>query len=331
VDGGHASEACFLTAAPHPSAPSFKNTVSLDQFALEKLQPNTRFPGLVLSTGNQGRLSWTAAGVLIPSESRPSLIFRKLFLDGTAQETQQQLRRLREGRSVMDSVRDQAKKMERELGPRDRETLDQYLTSIREVEKRLLQAEAWAKKPKPKVQAKPPVDVRDPADFLGRTRLLFDLVHLALQTDSTRIITVNINGTNLVPPVPGVTLDWHNLSHHGKDPDKIEQLRKIELEKMKLFRDLLHRLKNSKEGGETLLDRTLVLFGSNLGNASSHDTKNLPILLAGGGFKHGQHLAFAQKSSTPLCRLYVSMLQRLGVEADTFASGKGTLPGLEAA
>ena len=130
---------------------------------------------------------------------------------------------------------------------------------------------------------------------------------------------------NKVPPIKGVSTDWHNLSHHGKDPDKIEQLKIIEVEKIKLFNELLKKLSTSRESGKTLLDQTMVLLGSNLGNASSHDTKNLPILLAGGDFKHGEHKAFDKAKNTPLCNLYVTMLQKLGLEIDSFASSTGAL------
>ena len=190
-------------------------------------------------------------------------------------------------------------------------------------------SEQWAKKPKPKVEAKPPQDNNNPADLIGKTRLMFDLIHLALQTDSTRIITMLLLGTSLVPPVPGVSMGHHDLSHHGQDPKKIEQLRLIEIEKMKTVRDLLAKLKKTEEQGDSLLDRTSVFFSSNLGNAANHSTKNLPIVLAGGGFQHGQHLACDPKNPPALSNLYVSMLQRLGIEADRFGSSTGTLTGLQ--
>ena len=159
---------------------------------------------------------------------------------------------------------------------------------------------------------------------------MFDLIHLALQTDSTRLVTHPAAAARAsVPPIPGVSLGHHDLSHHGQDPDKIDQLKKVEIEKMKTLRDFLTKLKETKEDGATLLDRTTVFFSSNLGNASTHSCKNLPVLLAGGGFKHGQHLAFDPKNAPPLANLYVSMLQRLGIEADKFGSSTGTLTGLE--
>jgi hypothetical protein len=157
---------------------------------------------------------------------------------------------------------------------------------------------------------------------------MFDLIHLALQTDSTRLITMLLLGTSLVPPIPGVSQGHHDLSHHGQDPKKIEQLKTIELEKMKTLKEFLTKLKQTEEQGESLLDRTMVFFSSNLGNASNHSSKNLPILLAGGGFQHGAHLAFDSAKPPPLSNLYVSMLQRLGVETEKFGSSNGTLIGL---
>jgi len=332
VDGGHDSEGCFLTAAPHPGRGGFRNTISLDQFAVEKLAPDTQFASLTLTTsnGNAG-LSVSRNGVGVPADNRPSLVFARLFLDGSSAEVGDRVRKLRDGQSVLDAVGAEAKKLERELGPRDRQRLDEYLGAVREVEKRLVRGQEWATKPKPKVAAKPPKDVASLADFAGRSQLMFDLIHLAFETDSTRVVTLKMQGHNQVPPVKGVTADWHNLSHHGKDPDKIAQLRAIELLQMELLAAFLTKLRGSKENDVTLLDRTAVLFGSNLGNASSHDTRNLPVLLAGGGFRHAERLAFDASNNAPLCRVYVAMLQRLGIDVDAFASGKGRLAGLELA
>ena len=167
-------------------------------------------------------------------------------------------------------------------------------------------------------------------DLVGKTRLWFDLIHLALQTDSSRLITLQLLGTSGVPPIPGVSQGHHDLSHHGQDPAKIAQLKTLELEKMKTLHDFLKQLRDTKEEGENLLDRTTVFFSSNLADASKHSVKNMPVLLAGGGFKHGQHLAFDKDNNLPLCNLFVSMLQRMNIEADKFGSSTGTLTGLEA-
>jgi hypothetical protein len=265
----------------------------------------------------------------VPTEDWPSNVFAKLFLEGRPDEVNAQSRRLADGQSVLDAVRDQARKMKHALGAGDREKLDEYFTSVRELEQRLAQATAWSKKPKPKVNVKPPVNIQNSADLIGKTRLWFDLIHLALQTDSSRLITLQLLGTSSVPPIRGVSQGHHDLSHHGQDSSKIAQLKILELEKLKTLRDFLSQLRATREEGESLLDRTIVFFSSNLGDASKHSVKNMPVLLAGGGFKHGQHLAFDETDHPPLCNLFVSMLQRIGIEADKFGSGTQTLTGLE--
>lgn len=329
VEAGHDSIFSFLTTAPHPERRAgFRNSISLDQLAAEKLGDDTRFPSLVLSAEGFS-LSWTRSGALVPSDTSPARVFARLFLDGRPEEMQAQVRRLRDGQSILDQVAGQAKAIQSGLGGLDREKLDEYFTSVRELERRLHKAEEWSHKPKPKIEAKQPQDIANGADLVGRTRLLFDLTHLALQTDSTRLITIMLLGTSQVPPIPGVSDGHHNLSHHGQDPAKLKQLMLVESEKLKLLADLLGKLKATSEQGSTLLDQTSVFFSSNLGNASNHSCKDLPVLLAGGGFRHGQYLAFEPAKSPPLANLYVSMLQRLGIEADQFGSGTGTLAGLE--
>jgi len=325
----HQASASFLTGVPGAGRPGFRNAISLDQFAADHIGTQTRFPSLALSGEGSGGLSWTRTGALIPADNSPSKVFARLFLEGRADEVQDQMRRLEDGRSILDDVSDQANSLRSNLGSEDRDKLDEYLTSLRELEQRMVNDESWAKKPKPKVDVEPPKDIPNAADLIGRTRLLFDLTHLALQTESTRLITIMLAGSSFAPPIPGVTLGHHDLSHHGKDPSKLEQLKIVEVETMKTLRDLLARLKQSKEGNSTLLDLTTVFLGSNLGDGSSHSTQNLPVLLAGGGFQHGQHLPFDPKNPPPLCNLYVTMLQRLGIEADKFGSSTGTLTGLE--
>jgi hypothetical protein len=324
----HQASASFLTGAQNAGRPGFKNSISVDQFAAEHIGGHTRFASLALS-GEGAGLSWTRTGALVPAATSPSKVFAKLFLDGKPEDVRAQVDRLADGRSILDDVRHQAGALRAKLGTDDRERLDEYVTSVRDLETRLARDETWAKTPKPRVNVPPPADIPNVADLLGRTKLLFDLTHLALQTDSTRIITIMLGGSTYVPPIRGVSLGHHDLSHHGKDPGKLAQLKTVEVETMKTLRDLLARLKQSKEDGATLLDRTTVFLGSNLGDGSSHSVKNLPVLLAGGGFKHGRHLRFNPENPPPLCNLFVSMLQRLGVEADKFSTGTGTLTGLE--
>jgi len=329
IGPSHDSNQSFLTAAPHPERRAgFKNSISLDQFAAERIYGQTRFLTLPLASEGSG-LAWTKSGAPVPAESWPSSVFAKLFLEGRPDEVQAQARRLADGRSTLDAVRDQGRKLEQLLGAEDREKLDEYFTSIRELEQRLAQSEAWSKKPKPKVDAKPPVNIQNSADLVGKTRLWFDLIQLALQTDSSRLVTLQLLGTSSVPPIQGVSQGHHDLSHHGQDPAKIAQLRILEIEKLKSLRDFLTQLRQTQEDGESLLDRTMVFFSSNLADASKHSVKNMPVLLAGGGFKHGQHLTFDENNHPPLCNLFVSMLQRMGIEASKFGSSTGTLTGLE--
>lgn len=328
VDGGHSAEKSFLTAAPHPGSTSFRNTVSIDQLVADQIGSETRYASLSLSLAGRG-LSWSRGGVEIPSETRPSYVFAKLFLEGKPQEKAQQIQRLKDGQSILDVVMDKTKSVEKRLSGTDRQKLDEYFTAVREAELRLVKGEEWEHKPKPKVEVKKPVDIQDRNDVINKARLMYDMMHLALQTDSTRLITFFKNGINAVPNVEGVSQDYHNLSHHGKDPSKIKELAIIEEAQMTAFGEFLTKLNISKEGGTSLLENTQVLLGSNLGNASNHNNRNLPIILAGGGFKHGQHLAFDQEENYPLPKLYVSMLQRLGMETDSFAGTTGTMQGLE--
>ncbi|QDU76745.1 hypothetical protein Pan97_38020 [Bremerella volcania] len=329
VDGGHAAEKSFLTGAAHPGQPSFQNTISVDQLAAEQLGYKTRFSSLTLAVDHNS-LSYTRSGVQIPAENRPSKLFAKLFLEGTQQEKEEQMRRIEDGQSIMDLVQDQTKKVTKKVGREDNQTLDQYFTSVRELEQRLVQAESWAKRPKPTVDRKPPEDIDDRAELTRRLRLMYEMIFLAIQTDSTRFISLIAPGGNEVVALDGVDDGWHNLSHHGRDPDKIEMLTIIELEEMRLFAELMQKLEDVKEGSHSLLDQTAILLGSNLGNASSHNNTNLPIIAAGGHFRHGQHIAYEEGKAPPLCNLLVSYLQHVGVETDQFSSGNGTLTELPA-
>jgi hypothetical protein len=173
-----------------------------------------------------------------------------------------------------------------------------------------------------------PKDIADANEVIARSKLMFDLIRLALQTDSTRVVTLSLSTFSVVPHVPGVKSETHGLTHHGNEPDKIAELKKIEEAQMTAFGDLLKAFQSVNETGGTLLDRTQILYGSCLGNANSHSNQNLPLILAGGGFKHGHHLTFDTQNNTPVANLYVSMLQNLGIEAGKFSTSTGTLSGM---
>lgn len=318
-NNGHASELTWLTAAHRPGLAGFRNTVSLDQLIAEKIGIETRFPYLALSTSGRS-MSWTSSGVEIPGETSATRLFKSLFIEGTAQEVATEMRQLQRGRSILDTVLGEARRIEREVGPRDRNKLDEYLTAVRDLESRLQQSQGWVKQPKPSTTAKTPQDIADRNDAIGKQRLMFDMIVLALQSDSTRTVTFQLSGMNAVPTIPGVKNDWHNLSHHGKDPAKIDELRVIEEAEFAVFNEFLTKLRATQENGRSLLDHTAVLFGSNLGNASSHDWHNVPTLVAGGGFKHGSHIAHDERNNAPLANLFVQLAQHMGLEIDQFGS-----------
>lgn len=329
-NNGHASHLTWLTSAQRPGLAGFKNSISLDQVIASHVGHQTRLPFLSL-TNTGTSLSWTANGVNIPAERSPAKLFKTLFIDGTAKEIEAELKGLSRGQSVLDTVLRDANKLQRRVGKRDKEKLEEYFSAIRDLENRMNQNAEWAKKPKPKVDREVPTDVADRNDILAKQRLMYDMMVLALQTDSTRSITFDLGALNSVPSnINGVKTDWHNLSHHGKDEAKINELKLIEEAEFVAFNKFLAELKNVKENDKSLLDFTTVLFGSNLGDASSHNWRNLPIIIAGGGFKHGSYVAHDAKNNTPLANLFVTLAQQMGVEQDSFGSSTAaSVRGLE--
>ncbi|MEQ1843624.1 MAG: DUF1552 domain-containing protein, partial [Verrucomicrobiales bacterium] len=226
-NNGHASEMTWLTSARRPGLAGFKNSISLDQLIANEIGSETRYPFLSLSTNGRS-MSWTANGVEIPGETSPAKLFKALFIQGSEAEVAAEMKNFKRGRSILDTVLGEAKDLGKGLGERDREKLDEYLTSVRDLEIRLQESEGWVQKPKPQIGAEPPKDIQDKNDAIAKQRLMNEMIVLALQTDSTRTITFQLAGMNAVPTIPGVKSDWHNLSHHGKDPAKIDDLKIIE-------------------------------------------------------------------------------------------------------
>lgn len=316
---GHSSDMTWLTSAPRAGRPGFRNTVSIDQVMAQHLRGQTRLPFLSLSGGKS--LSWTEAGVEIPAERSPARVFQALFVSGTKEEVAEKMKELRRGRSILDAVSGDAKHLDRKLGTTDRHKLQEYFSAIRDLESELQQSKQWVQKPKPIVEAEPSIDVSDRNDVIARQRVMYDLIALTLQTDSTRIVTYMHGSLNSPPSnIRGVKNDWHALSHHGRDETRIAELKLIEEAQLAEFNRFLGILNGVDESGSSLLDNSTVLFGSNLGNASSHNCTNLPIIVAGGGFRHGKHIAHDSKSNTPLSNLFVSFAQRMGIESDSFGS-----------
>jgi Protein of unknown function (DUF1552) len=328
VKGGHRAEASILTAAPMRTAGGSANTISVDQLLSKHFGHNTRFPSLVLSVDGNTSPCYTESGAMIPPISQATELFDLLFVDGDAKTREKNAKSVARGRSIMDLVGEDARSLQRELGQVDRARLDAYFTSVRDLEKRMEQSEFWAQRPKPSVDLKRPQEIRDRSDFVARWRLMADLMKLAIQTDSSRYLTLHLNGGNHKLPIDGVTNGYHTLSHHGQDEDKLEQLKLVETAIVSAFGDFLRLLASTEEGGSSLLDQTSVLLTSNLGNASSHDNRNMPVLFGGGGFKHAGHLAFDRKNNYPLPNLFVSILQKSGLAVDRFATSTGTMDGL---
>jgi hypothetical protein len=336
VEGGHSTENCFLTGARGPTRSGFRNTISLDQFAAGKLEQVTRFPtlnlGVNIDKANRS-LSWTRDGVLLPAEDSASALFRKMFVQGDKAAVARELHRLNERGSILDTLLDDTRQFSRRLGKNDRSRLDQYLTSVRAVEHRLQTARDWEQHPKPTPSQTEPADITDKKLFFDKFDLMLSMARLAFESDSTRIVTLMVDAfatpSFKLHENQNTTDGYHNLSHHGQAEDKVKQLEDADRQQMSLLRDLFQNLTDKQENGKRLLDQTMVLFGSNMGNANTHDNTNLPVLLAGGGFNHGQHLAFNRENNKPISNLFVSMLQQLGLETGDFASSTSTMTGLE--
>ena len=321
VDGGHTAQKCFLTGTPHPARGGFRNGISLDQFAAEEIGNQTRHPSLVLAVTNENAtMSFTRNGAPIPSEQSPMKLFGRLFIQGNNKEVAANVEALQRGRSLLDFVSDESKRLGRTLSKNDQGRLDQYYTAVRELEQRLHSAEEWEYKPKPAVTAKAPSEITDAKEFVRRTEQTFDVMKLALETDSTRVISLFIDTTVI-----------HNITHHGNREEVLGELRGHEERQFDALNGFLNALRGTQEQGDSLLDRTQILYGTCMGSANSHSNVNLPVLLAGGGFKHGQHLAFDKVNNHPLTNLHVSMLQRLGLQTGEFSTGKSTMRGLEMA
>lgn len=330
IGGDHASEACFLTSAKHPTRPGFRNTVSLDVLASQHVAGATRFPLMTLSTLDGSPLSYTPTGAGIPALSTPSQIYARMFLAGNQGDVDRELARLKRGKSMLDRMRERLGQLEKSVSSYDRQQIADYTEAVRDLEKQLVAEEAWVKRPKPTVTEPAPNEnypspFANRSDSIGRAKVLFSLAKLAVQSDSTRVVSIFIRGMDEKPPIEGINEGHHGLTHHGRNPEKIEQLKIVEKVTMGAFRELLVSLRDTKEGTGNLLDSTQVLIGSNLGDASGHGTTNLPILLAGGGYRHGQHIAGDTGNNTPLAKLYVNMLQKFGVPTDKFGSGAGTI------
>lgn len=326
VKGGHFAVHSFLSGVLNSEAQNRPDgNVSLDQFLAEEVGVETRFPSLTV--GSEGgihggcQLAWTKSGVRVPPITGPAELFEKLFVEDDAARKVQRKEENKIQSSVLDSVLADANRLSKRVNREDREKLDEYFTSIRDVEKRLELRKRWASHPKPEAPFDKPANTNTVEDL----PMLYELITLALQTDSTRIATLEVGGCFL-PQHLGIDKSYHGLSHHGNDEEAIAHLITLETYQIEQFNKFLTRLAKITDEDQTLLDSTAVLFGSGIGNAHSHKNSDLPVILAGGGYRHGE---FRKVESTginkvPLCNLYVDIAQRMGLEVDAFGSSTGT-------
>lgn len=335
LKGGHFAVHTFLTGVKSVEAKAAPDSgISLDQRAAEFVGSKTRFPSLAIGSedGLHGgcQMSWTRSGTRIPPIPGPRELFRMLFVDEAGEAKQKSADRIALQGSILDAVQGDAKSMSRRLSKTDAAKLDEYLASVRDVETKLDLDKHWQNIAKPKLDMKEPENQGLTKDLPA----IYDLIALALQTDSTRVATLEIGGSFAASDL-GIKAGYHSLSHHGQVQSSIDLLVQIELYQMQQFANFVGKLRSLKEPNSdaTLLDSTMVLHGSGMGNANSHTNTDLPIILAGGGFQHGEHKAYPSepRKRVPLCNLYVSMLQRFGVETDRFSVGTSTLNGLELA
>ncbi len=315
--GGHGAVHAFLTGVKKEESAGFpERNISIDQVAAEHVGSATRYPSITAGIGEGTDMCWNRAGVRLPPVNNPARLFEALFVVPNAAAKASERERLSHRASVLDALRESAKQLGGHLDAADRGKLDQYLTSVRDVERRLQMSETWLNKPKPKS----PIDaVQDEErQQIEELPLFFDLMTLALQTDSTRVATFEI-------PLGFHTQDldvgsYHGLSHHSKQEGLLTQLQVVEKYLMTQFAHLFEKL---KEVG--LMDSTLVVIGSGMGNASSHSNRDLPVILAGGGLKHQGHLVCpaAESKRVPLSNLWLSALQWFGVERERFGRSTG--------
>ncbi len=327
VQGGHYGVHAFLSGVRREQAAGFADgSVSLDQLAEEHLGGLTRFPSLCLGVGAGDNISWTRSGIAVPKLEDPGAAFDLLFKPQRQSAAAKRRAELSENESVLSLISQDAKRVAPHLDRWDREKMDEFMGAMRDFERANAANRAWLDKPLPVTAGKKPE--WNTEGCMDKVRANYDLAALALQADATRIITLNIGGTLPVTNIPGINRGYHDLSHSGQDPEKLRQLHVIESALMAELDYFLGRLSTMKDiGGGSLLDNTTVVFGSGMGNASSHANTNLPVVLAGGGFKHGRHLFFPKQArqQTPLCNLFVTLLQQMGIERDQFGSSTANL------
>ena len=308
----HDSEKSFLTGTPSPESPTFVNGMSLDQVLARQMGGDTRFPFLNFSIYDRGwGISWNDRGSAIPPMHDEQKIFQMLFEEEDLKAKKQQLQN---DQNILDCLRHDLAQLRKQGANAGK--LESYQAVIAELETQLNHEKFWLNTSKPKV----PKSLSDDQEFVFSTKIrnLFELAKLAFRTDSTRVITLSMDWISGAIKVPGTTGAWHTLSHHANKPNIIAQLSKIEIDTLKHFNRFLFEMDQIKDGEGTLLDHTTVVMGSNFGDASNHTCDFLPMIVAGGGYKHQTHTVLEKQ--TPLCNLYLELLHKHNIDVGTFGS-----------
>jgi hypothetical protein len=325
VKGGHFAVHSFLSGVLNSEAQNRPDgNVTIDQYLADEIGFETRFPSLTV--GSEGgihggcQIAWTKSGVRVPPVTNPAELFEKLFVSDSKERLTRRIQENQVQSSILDSVMDEANSLSKRVNKEDKDKLDEYLTSVRDVEKRLELRQRWVSQPKPKAPFDKPANHNAVEDL----PILYELIALALQTDSTRIATLEIGG-DFMPQHLGIKKDWHGLSHHGNDAEAIASLITLEKYQIEHLGKFITRLSKMNDGDRTLLDSTTVLFGSGMGDGNSHKNSDLPIILAGGGYKHGEFREVPREgiNKVPLCNLFVDIAQKMGVETDSFGNSTG--------
>lgn len=324
--GGHFAVHTFLSGVLHHESKNRQDgNVTIDQFIADAVGKQTRFASLTV--GSEGgihggcQLSWTRSGIRVPPITGPAELFEKLFVTESKERRAQQVKANKLQASILDSITEEAGDLSKRVNQEDREKLDEYFSSIRDVEKRLEVRNRWTDEPKPKAPFEKPADRNTVEDL----PMLYELMALALQTDSTRVATLEIGGSFL-PQNLGIDKSYHGLSHHGNDEESIAHLVTLESYQLQQFNKFVTRLAGMQDGERSLLDSTTVLFGSGMGSGNSHTNSDLPVVVAGGGYGKGdfRKVASSGLNKVPLCNLYLDIAQRMGIESDSFGTSTGT-------
>lgn len=327
VKGGHQACHTALSGITHTQASAYVDgNIGLDQRLAEHVAGKTRISSMCLGSSGRIGAGWTRSGVAVPPVKTPLDAFNLLFLEQSTEMKKERAKFLASGKSVLDAVNASAKDFSRGLSSVDRAKLDDYFTAVRETERGLSSSIEWLDKPYPKPTMSPP---KVNSDNVGAyMQAWFDVAHLAFETDSTRVVALSPMSGISTSLIEGVENEYHGLSHHGRAPERVAQLKLTEkfiLSHLARFYDKL--MKTRQADGSRLLDSTMVLFTSGMGDGSSHTNSDVPVILAGGGFAHGKHINVAHKQ--PLNNLYLTMAQQFGVETDRFNTSTGTLTGLD--